>query len=471
MKKKSNISQSTPEPSSFRDPSGFVFYHKQQVFRQINQVYGSDFETFLASGLAEKLQAENLLIPFQKVTKPKFPASDGYAVLKTDKLPFISYPYEWSFGQLKDAALLTLQIQRMALDLDMTLKDASGFNVQFVQGKPIFIDLLSFTKYQPGQPWIAYRQFCQHFLAPLLLMSKVDLSLHKLLRLHLDGVPLDLTSQILPKSTYLSPAILSHIHIHARNQRKFAADTNSVSQTASPQLPKNLLMGIIDSLSNLVNSLGLPSQQTEWGEYYTFTNYSQSAFSYKKKLVTQMIKQTKPKTVWDLGGNTGEFSRLASNQGIFTLSFDIDPLAVEKNYLQVKSNQDIHILPLVMDFTNPSPNLGWQLSERQSLVARGPADMVMALALIHHLAISHNIPFSLLAEFFQSLGNYLLIEFVPKTDSKVQQLLATRQDIFSQYDQKNFESQFSQYFQIVETRPIGRGSQRILYLMKAKRRN
>jgi len=452
------------EPSSFRDPSGVIYYQDNTVFRQVNPSFQPHLDTLFTSGLFDTLTQEGMLLPHTRLKKPQLPGA--YATFRTEKLPFISYPYEWTFSQLKDAALLTLTLQKTALEHGMTLKDASAYNVQFLNDKAVFIDLLSFEIYESGKPWVAYRQFCQHFLGPLLLMSLVDIRLAQLLRVYIDGIPLDLVSKLLPKHTYLSLPIASHIHLHARNQQKFAAARDK-APTQSLGLSKLAQLGIIDSLQTLIQSLTYGDKNTEWGEYYTFTNYSDEAFLNKKRLVEKYLERIKPQTVWDIGANTGEFSRVASQKGIFTVSSDLDPVAVEKNYLYVKHHQQKNLLPLIIDLTNPSPALGWANIERASLIERGPADLVMALALIHHMAISNNVPFTQIAEFCRRIGKALIIEFVPKSDSQVQKLLATRQDIFDSYSQENFEQQFSNFFKIVEKTAIPE-SQRTLYLMTAK---
>lgn len=462
--------KSSLEPSSFRDPSGFVFYQNNRVFRQVNNSYKTELDTLFTSGLFEKLVTKKYLLQHTKVSSQagiRIPVgkNTAYALFEAQKIPFISYPYEWSFSQLKDAALLTLQIQKLALEYDMSLKDASSYNIQFFEGKPIFIDLLSFEHYEAGKPWVAYRQFCQHFLGPLLLMSMVDVGLGKLLQTYIDGIPLGLVSKLLPKKSYLSFGIVSHIHLHAQNQEKYASSAK-VSNNTSLSLNKVALLGIIDSLESLIKKTKYESRSTEWGEYYTFTNYSDTAFKKKRQLVKQFLNLIHPKIVWDIGANTGEFSRVASESGIFTVASDYDHLAVEKNYLRAQKNKEQNILPLVIDLTNPSPAIGWASSERKSFMERGPADLVLALALIHHLAISNNLPFSYIANFCSKIGTAVIIEFVPKSDSQVQKLLQTRKDIFVKYTQEDFEKEFSKKFKIVKKSVIS-GSKRTLYLMKS----
>ena len=206
-------------------------------------------------------------------------------------------------------------------------------------------------------------------------------------------------------------------------------------------------------------------ERTEWSNYYSDTNYSKKAFEEKKQIVKNFLDKIDAKVVWDLGGNTGEFSRISSNNGIETISFDIDPAAVEKNFLECIKNQEKNILPLVLDLTNPSPNIGWANQERMSLIERGPADIILGLALIHHLAISNNLPFSRIVAFFKKNCKHLIIEFIPKNDSQVQRLLATREDIFDDYTKENFEKEFSKSFKINEFVTIPE-SERILYHME-----
>jgi hypothetical protein len=226
-------------------------------------------------------------------------------------------------------------------------------------------------------------------------------------------------------------------------------------------------MALVESLEAAVKKLSWKSTSTEWADYYNITNYTDAAFEHKRELLDRWISDRKPGLVWDMGANMGLFSRVASDKAFFTVSSDVDPAAVEQNYLQQKSKQEKDILPLLIDLTNPSPDLGWANRERDSFVARGPADLVMALALIHHLAISNNVPLPQLADFFAGIGRSLIIEFIPKSDSQVQKLLVTRADIFPNYIVEQFEMSFSKRFRILEKSPV-RQSERILYLMEAK---
>lgn len=454
--------------ASFRDPEGFVFEHKGAIFRQINQAGKDNFDLFISSGLYQHLVDKKWLIRHKESNQNSANPHIAYKVINAEKIFFLSYPYEWSFSQLKDAALLTLDIQIAAIEHGMSLKDASAYNVQFdiESAKPIFIDSLSFQALDVRQAWIAYRQFCQHFLAPLALMAYQDVRLLQLLRSNIDGLALDLTVKLLPKRAFLSSGIFTHIYLHAKAQKAFA-DSTEVRDTRKSSMTKTQHLGILDGLRRSVSTLKQRKDLTEWANYYSETNYDDAAFTIKKNLVRRFIKKVKPASVWDIGGNTGEFSRIASRQGIPTISFDIDPNAIEANYILAKSEDPANILPLVIDLNNPSPNLGWNNEERSSIYNRGKADLILALALIHHLAISNNLPLERLASFFSHLSPWLIIEFVPKSDSQVKRLLSSRKDIFPDYTLDGFQKAFSEYYTFEDSKAI-ENSERRLYLMKRK---
>jgi hypothetical protein len=453
-------------PSSFRDPSGFLFFRDRNLYRQVNHSYKDNFDQLIKSGLYEKLSSKQLLIPHHDVDiSPEDPDS-AFKIIKPLQIPFISYPYEWSFSQLKDAALLTLKIQKISLEYGMTLKDASAYNTQFFKGKLIFIDTLSFERYESGKPWPGYRQFCQHFLAPLALMQYTDIRLGQMLRTHIDGIPLGLTSTLLPKKTWLNLGIMMHIHMHAKSEKKYA-DMHVPVKTRV--ISKNGLLGLLDNLTSTIQRMHWQPEGTEWAEYYQDTNYSNGAFEHKKEIVAHFLALAHPLTVWDMGANNGLFSRLASNNNIPTIAFDIDPACVELNYREIQKHKEQNILPLIMDLTNPSPGIGWQNKERDSLMNRGPVDTILALALIHHLAISNNLPLGRIADFFSKICNSLIIEFVPKTDSQVRKLLMTRQDIFSEYDEVHFEKLFKQYFALDKKIHVC-NSERTMYLFNKVKR-
>lgn len=452
---------------SFRDPSGFVFSHCGVIHRQVNQFYREDYDLLMSSGLYNSLATDGLLVTHEEVADVQSPHPEmAYRMLRPEQLPFISYPYEWPFSALKDAALLTLAVQKRALEHGMTLKDCSAYNIQFVKGRPVFIDTLSFEKYSEGLPWTPYRQFCQHFLAPIALISRTDVRLQLLLRSFIDGVPLDLASRLLPYRSRFSFAFQLHIHLHAKTQRQYA-DTAVARKSFEKKVSKTSLLGLLDSLESLVKSCTWRPSGTEWADYYKDDSYTEAGLAHKKQIVEEYLDEIQPGSLWDLGGNTGLHSRLASSRGVNTVCFDVDPACVELNYLQMRREGEETILPLLIDLTNPSPSLGWDNDERMSLRQRGSVDAVMALALVHHLAISNNVPLGMVARSLASLGRWLIIEFVPKGDHKVDKLLATREDVFPDYTPQGFEAAFGQHYEIRRTDAV-RDSKRQLYLLERK---
>lgn len=418
------------------------------------------------SGLYNELINEGYLVKHSE-EKKKVDAL-GWKVIMPEPIPFISYPYEWSFGMLKDAALLTLKIQKIALKHGMSLKDASAFNIQFFKGRPILIDTLSFEEYEEGKPWIAYKQFVEHFLNPLAIMAYTDTKLNRISSVFLDGIPLDVAAHMLPTKSKFNLSLLFHIHAHAKAQKK-----NSNKQLGAKlnkrSFGKRALIGMIDSLESCVRKLSWSPAGTQWEDYYEEdkNNYKSESFKHKASLVKKYVEEAKPKVMWDMGANTGYFSKIGADFGAQVMAFDVDYGAIEKNYRDLKKSDMPNLLPLFSDITNPTPAVGWENQERMSLEDRGPADVFMALALTHHLAITHNMPFSYQASCFAKLGKFVIVEYIEKDDSQVQILLANREDIFNQYTKKDFEEAFEQFFKTRHATPI-KGTLRTLYLFERK---
>ena len=448
---------------SFRDPCGFVFQQDGIVYRQVNQNYRSNYTRLLSSGLYQHLTEESLLIRHSEVDITPPQPETAYRILRPERIPFVSYPYEWCFSQLKDAALTTLGVQKIAVEHGMSLRDSSAFNIQFIGTSPVLIDSLSFEEYVEGRPWVGYRQFCQHFLAPLAVMAFKDVRLSRLTSLFLDGIPLDLASKLLPFRSRLTISLLTHIHLHSRLQKRYAKPVRLPREGVS----KRAMLGIIRSLESGVRRLRKSHSKTIWTDYYSITNYSSEDFKAKQQFVEDSLKAINSREVWDLGANTGVFSEIASALGAQTVAFDSDAGIVEKNYVVCRERSTQRTLPLVMDLCSPTPSVGWRLAERQSLLERGPAETVLALALVHHLAIGNNVRLPDLAKFFAEICTFLIVEFVPKEDSQVQRMLMSREDIFMDYTREAFEREFQRVF-TVETSAMLSQSSRTLYLMRKR---
>jgi ribosomal protein L11 methylase PrmA len=448
-------------PSSFRDPQGFMFEQGGVLYRQVNESGRAGYEGLMGSGLYDELVAKQLLVPHVEVDVPRDGAG-AWRTLKPDLVPFISYPCEWCFGQLKNAALTTLRIQRIALRHDMTLRDSSAFNVQFVGSRPVFIDTLSFEGYVEGRPWVGYRQFCQHFLAPLFLMAGCDPRLSVLSGDWIDGIPLDIARRLGSRRYRWTPGFLTHIALHAKAQERFR-DAASRRSTL-PRLSRASLTSILDNLQATVERLAWNPEKTQWADYYSKTNYSEEAMELKKRFVASVVDEIRPVRVVDLGANTGAFSAIAARAGAYVVATDIDHGAVERCFRRTSAEQDRNILPLVVDLTSPTPAVGWLNVERASFLDRcsGKTDLVLALALIHHLVIGNNVPLRSVFDLLARTGSNCIVEFVKKCDSQVQRLLASREDIFDGYSETGFENALSGMFRIVRKQPIA-GALRVMY--------
>jgi ribosomal protein L11 methylase PrmA len=452
--------------ASYKDPSGFVFTQNGVIYRQVNQLYRENYDLLFSSGVYKLLTDRGLLIKHTETDVSK--RENVYKIIRPEQIPFISHPYEWSFSQLKDAALLTLTVQKIALSRGMILKDATPFNIQFFRGKPVFIDTLSFEKYREGLPWTPYRQFCEQFLAPLALYSYRDLRLKSLLIDSVGTISLDLAVKLLPWSAKINPGIFIHLVMHAQSQSRVVRVSDKTRQ--SRNFTRLSMSGLIDSLEKTVENLKFPGYKTVWTDYAGTggcPSYETGSYAAKKAAVKKFITLVKPEYVWDIGANTGDFSRIASGSGAFTVSMDFDPTVVESNYLQVKNKGETGILPLLMNVTNPTPGTGWINRERPGILDRPHPDTVLALAIIHHLAITGNIPLSKIAEFLASLCQNLIIEFVPKSDPQTQKLLHNREDIFDRYNEYEFLREFGIRFTLVNSEKLA-GSDRTVYLFKVK---
>jgi len=433
--------------SSFRDPSGYVYEEDGRIFRKVTPEASKILHQLVGSGLYDKLTEKKILLPFTWWVD---------SAIQPDIVPFISYPYEWSFSMLKDAALQTLRAQLTSLKHGMQLKDASAYNVQFIRNNPILIDHLSFYPYEEGRPWVAYGQFCRHFLAPLALAAYRDADQIRRLQVELDGLKLGYTSRLLPWQANIKPGLGIHLRWHGMDHRIIEP-----LPPLKPKISKLALTSFLKSLVSTVNKLEWKPLYG-WKDYEKICNYSDEATHKKAFLVEEFLKRVEAKVVVDLGCNVGLYSQVAADLGCRVIAVDNDPACIDLVY---KTNDKNNILPLVVDITNPSPAIGWENTERDSFISRLRVDTVMCLALIHHLAIGNNLPLDRIASFLAKICKNLIIEWVKKDDTQVKIMLRYREDIFPNYTREGFESAFRQYFSIVDFKPVG-DTGRTLYLME-----
>ncbi len=451
--------------ASFRDPSGYVFYDNGILRRVINPIYFKQYQALKDSGVFKTLFKNGLLIQHEETQ-----VSEENIIITPQIIPFITHPYEWSFNQYKQAALTTLKIHKYALTKGFILKDASAYNVTFHQGKPVFIDTLSFDFYQENTPWRAYKQFITHFLGPLALAKYHGTDIFKMMQTHIDGIPVQLIASLLPGKTKFSSVLYTNIHLLAKMESKHKEDYKA--ETSVAKLSKKAQLNIIETLFNYIQKLSL-NQATEWGDYYDKTNYNATAFEAKKQLINQWVTELNPNKLIDIGGNDGTFARTVSKNIPHVIVTDIDSNAVDYNQQQIQQNNEQNMLAFVSDILQPSPGIGFNNTERSSLLerlAQYAPDVTMALALIHHITLSGNVPFEKSAAFFASFSNRLIIEFPKREDSWVTSLLVRKREFINHFDFYNiqaFEAGYLTYFTL-EKKEIIEGTSRVLYLFSKK---
>jgi hypothetical protein len=452
---------------SFRDPAGQLFRSGKHLSRTVASWFEAEFQAFLDSGLYDELVADGLLIAHEELDPRTAPHACA-RYLRTTALPFVTYPWEWSASQLRAAADLTMELQLRALERSLSLRDASAFNVQFRGHRPVFVDTLSFGQSELDQPWPAYGQFCRHFLAPLALRTHVDSRLADLQQLHLDGIPLDLTARLLPQRTKLSPALGVHLHAHARATRKGAEQPEGHREVKVGPLA---LRGVAEQLQRAVRALTPPQQSSHWSDYeFELDHYDQEALDLKRSAIDGWASRLQPRRTIDLGSNRGGYSRLVAAHGNDVLAIDADHATVEQAACALAANPPSSgsVLAIRGDLLSPSPDIGWSNRERDALVRRTQGDLVLALALIHHVVITGEVPLDRAIAGIASHGRHLVIEWVPTDDPKVRQLLSTRPERIRGYDAPAFQAAMSQSGRVLEQVELG-STGRVLYLVEISR--
>jgi len=453
---------SKQHPASFRDPAGFIFEYDGQFYRQVNQIYAANYRLLQTSGLYALLVKENKLLGHTEINSNFTGNTSWYKTLLPEQLQFISYPYEWCFEQWKDAALLTLAIVKKSIQHGMILKDATPFNIQFVKGSPVFIDTLSFEQYDPAKPWIAYRQFVECFIAPLLLAKHRSPELLKIFSLYPDGIPLKIAAALLPFKSKLNLNVWMHLVLPST----MSAGKQPAQKKTAP-FTKQKLLHVIDNLESFVQGLKIPATKSQWNNYYEETVLSDEYVQEKKNILQQWLKELSVNTVLDAGTNTGFFAEMTVAAGKDTIAVDADIACIDRLYNNNKQNNISRLLPLYLDITNPTPAVGWDNAERPAFFSRIKTELCMALALVHHLAIGKNVGFDQMAKLFSAIAPWLIIEFVPKSDPKVSLLLQHREDIFTNYTELCFTEAFERIFHI-QRRAVLNSTGRVLFLMKRK---
>ncbi len=453
-----------PEPGSFRDRGSKVFYRSGEVYRGLSEQARADwtelskrqfFARRVAAGCIAKTEPAGLVIP-------EF--SSG---LKQERIPFISYPYEWSFGMLKDAALLHLDLLAEALAEGMIIKDSSAFNIQWQGCSPVFIDVSSFKPLREGQAWEGYRQFCRMFLFPLLLRALRGIPFQPWLRGDIEGIDVQAARGLLGwMDGFKNSSVFADVILHAASERRYQAQTSGVrGEIASAGFTPAMIVRNVARLRRAITKLEIRAPGGGWMTYAGGRDsYSDEGLRFKKDFVARAISRRHWKLVWDLGCNLGEEARAAAESADTVVALDSDEGVIESFYRALKGAGVRNVLPLVCDLAQPPSALGWRQRERMALEQRGRPELVICVALIHHLCLGANIPLGEWIEWLASLGGAVVLEFVDKADPRAAGLLKNRDDQHADYTRAAFEQQVDRHFKRVESAEVPGGTRFIYFL-------
>jgi len=456
------------DTGSFRDRDGRIYRLHGRILRGLSEQALEEFRKLQSTGFYTKFLdrgqlVRSELLPPDQVPLPPEIASQWAGFIEHDRIPFITYPYEWTFGMLQDAALLQLDLVEAAILEGMTLKDATPYNIQFVSGRPVFIDIPSFETLPGGAPWSGYRQFCEMFLFPLMLQAYKGVHFQPLMRAGIDGVGIQTAARLFSVRDRFRSGVLTHVWLQSKLDSRYGSTRKDVrSDLKSAGFNKEMILANVRKMRKLVAKLNWQGDGSEWGSYEEFHNYSKSDHELKESFIRDSVGSGGARLVWDIGCNTGQFSKIALEHAQNVIAMDLDHFAVERLYRETKAEGIGGLLTLVQNIADPSPNWGWRNLERTDLESRARPDMILCLALIHHVVISANIPLEEFVAWLSGLSDQLVLEYVSRSDDKVKTLLRNKEDKYSDYSRKGLESALSQHFEIERKQALDSGS-RFLY--------
>ena len=444
-----------------------------RVLRVLSERGANDWRALAASPLFDLLVAEGKLIATWELDDrpppPDVLHTRPAAVLEHDPVPFVSYPYEWTFGMLRDAGLLQLELVRRALDANLMLKDATPYNVQFRGPQPVFVDVGSFETLREGEPWAGYRQFCMLFLYPLLLQAWRGVPFQPWLRGRIDGITPAEMRALLTTRDVARRGALTHVVLHARLERRHADTGDDLkSELRSAGFRKELIAANVRGLERLVSRLSPTRSRTAWSDYAPTTSYTQTDAEAKERFVTDAVAAESPRVVWDIGCNEGRHARIAARNAQHVLAIDADAVVLDRLYDALKRGGMTNVQPLLLDVADPSPGLGWRGAERRPLEARGRPDLALCLAVVHHVSIGGNVPVASLLDWLRDLARAIVVEFPTPGDPQVARMLARkRKHDHPDYRRDWFERCLEERFDVVETNELAAGT-RVLYRARAR---
>jgi SAM-dependent methyltransferase len=456
------------EPASFRDPSARVFRHDGAIYRALGTRALADWDAVSRAPFWRRFVDDGRVVRTERDDGAAAwlagDAAEWSAVLRHEAVPVVSYPYEWPFGMLQDAALLQLDLLLAALADGFVLKDGTPYNVQWVGRRPVFIDVASITRLEPGSPWAGYRQFCEMCLYPLLIQAYKDIDFHPWLRGRLDGIPPDQCRALFSLGDLRRAGVLTHVVLQAAMDRRAAgADRDVRRELSRAGFSAALVAANARRLHALVARLRWKKTSSTWSDYTSTHSYAADDLDAKTSFVREAVRDAPRDVVWDLGCNTGVFSRIAAGHAASVVAVDADQLSVERLYQSLKADGPANVLPLVGNVADPSPGLGWLGRERLPLADRSTPSLVLCLALVHHIALSANVPFREFLDWLGSLGADVVIEFVSKDDAMSQRLLRNKEDLFADYHEAAFEAHLRRRFTIARRQPLGGGTRTLYY--------
>jgi len=457
------------EPGSFRDPESRVFYAGDEVYRALSPDGLSDFEALRGTGLLDDERIVRTEQADGAAALRGLLVHEPAAVLRHERVPFVSYPYEWTFSMLKDAALLQLDLLLAALDHDLVLKDSTPYNVQFKGAKPVFVDIGSFERMREGEPWVGFRQFCMLYLYPLMLQSLKGVPFQPWLRGSIDGITPGQMRALLSFRDGFRRGVFTNVFLHARLEKRYADRPAQVKQEVRRVFKKELFVANVRKMRKLLDRLSWDPPEGVWTAYGERNSYTDDDARRKDEFVREVARSRDWNLVWDIGCNNGRYARIAAEGARTVVAVDADQGPVELLYRDLRSEAGEQILPLTMNLADPSPGLGWRGLERKTLADRGRPDLVLALALVHHVAISANVPVREFVDWLAWLGGSLMIEFPTREDPMVKKLLAPkREGLHPDYELEYFEGALKERFDVERSERLESGT-RVLYFARPRR--
>jgi len=462
-----------PEGGSFRDRNSRVYVVDGRIVRGLSRKALEAFDALTATAFYQRAVSDGHVVPTWKMAPEDVPLNEHArgqweGFLEHERIQPVTYAYEWTFSMLKAAAGLTLDLLESALEEDFTLKDATPYNIQFRHGQPVLIDIPSFEHLRPGSPWVGYRQFCEMFLFPLMLHSYRGLDFQPLLRAGIDGIDVQQASRMLHGRDRFRRGVMSHVWLQSKLVARHGGTERKVGQDLEKAgFNKALIQANVRRLRKLVSRLEGSDDITEWGNYAEMHNYSAEDHQRKEAFVEACLAKAKPGMTWDVGSNDGQFSRIAARHSQQVLALDVDHSSLERLYCQ--EDRPDNILPLLHNVLDPSPNWGWRLRERRDLPHRAPPDLLLCLAVIHHVVITGHVPLDDFVDWLAEITPAVVIEFVDRSDDRVQALLRNKADEYEDYDHDAFRLSLQRYFTIESKLTLDSGRRHLFYARQPDR--